>query len=136
MQLNSSICMQHIGDFNYPRLADFGAAISGANKSQCQEVLEELDVSSTRKSWYFVLVSWSLHLLSHLLSFRFYEVPLYHNILKSDVIVSQNSQVDLMQDKILKTNISNELYEFPRTIINIISKKSVLSKLRNMWGMT
>ncbi|KAL1826959.1 hypothetical protein ACET3Z_005371 [Daucus carota] len=35
---------QHIGDFNYPRLADFGAAISGANKSQCQEVLEELDV--------------------------------------------------------------------------------------------
>ncbi|CAA2959609.1 lon protease homolog 1, mitochondrial-like [Olea europaea subsp. europaea] len=35
---------QHIGDFNYPRLADFGAAISGANKSQCQQVLEELDV--------------------------------------------------------------------------------------------
>ncbi|XP_047339241.1 lon protease homolog 1, mitochondrial-like [Impatiens glandulifera] len=35
---------QHIGDFNYPRLADFGAAISGANKHQCQEVLEELDV--------------------------------------------------------------------------------------------
>ncbi|KAL3515960.1 hypothetical protein ACH5RR_022862 [Cinchona calisaya] len=35
---------QHIGDFNYPRLADFGAAISGANKFQCQEVIEELDV--------------------------------------------------------------------------------------------
>ncbi|TVU37125.1 hypothetical protein EJB05_10421 [Eragrostis curvula] len=35
---------QHIGDFNYPRLADFGAAISGANKFLCQEVLEELDV--------------------------------------------------------------------------------------------
>ncbi|KAK9292324.1 hypothetical protein L1049_020290 [Liquidambar formosana] len=35
---------QHIGDFNYPRLADFGAAISGANKLQLQEVLEELDV--------------------------------------------------------------------------------------------
>ncbi|GAB4855648.1 hypothetical protein Ancab_024270 [Ancistrocladus abbreviatus] len=35
---------QHIGDFNYPRLADFGAAISGANKIQCQQVLEELDV--------------------------------------------------------------------------------------------
>ncbi|CAI0459653.1 unnamed protein product [Linum tenue] len=35
---------QHIGDFNYSRLADFGAAISGANKLQCQEVLEELDV--------------------------------------------------------------------------------------------
>ncbi|GMG99775.1 hypothetical protein Nepgr_001615 [Nepenthes gracilis] len=35
---------QHIGDFNYPRLADFGAAISGANKLQCQQVLEELDV--------------------------------------------------------------------------------------------
>ncbi|KAF4389771.1 hypothetical protein F8388_009904 [Cannabis sativa] len=35
---------QHIGDFNFPRLADFGAAISGANKLQCQEVLEELDV--------------------------------------------------------------------------------------------
>ncbi|CAI0381776.1 unnamed protein product [Linum tenue] len=36
---------QHIGDFNYSRLADFGAAISGASKLQCQEVLEELDVS-------------------------------------------------------------------------------------------
>ncbi|ONM26305.1 Lon protease homolog 2 peroxisomal [Zea mays] len=35
---------QHIGDFNYQRLADFGAAISGANKLLCQEVLEELDV--------------------------------------------------------------------------------------------
>ncbi|XP_059648424.1 lon protease homolog 1, mitochondrial-like [Cornus florida] len=35
---------QHIGDFNYSRLADFGAAISGAEKSQCQQVLEELDV--------------------------------------------------------------------------------------------
>ncbi|CAN1161605.1 Lon protease homolog 1, mitochondrial [Linum perenne] len=37
---------KHIGDFNYSRLADFGAAISGANKSQCQEVLAELDVNS------------------------------------------------------------------------------------------
>ncbi|KAJ8526478.1 hypothetical protein K7X08_028955 [Anisodus acutangulus] len=36
--------IQHIGDFNYARLADFGAAISGANKLQCQQVLEELDV--------------------------------------------------------------------------------------------
>ncbi|KAJ6974180.1 hypothetical protein NC653_030303 [Populus alba x Populus x berolinensis] len=36
--------LQHVGDFNFPRLADFGAAISGANKLQCQEVLEELDV--------------------------------------------------------------------------------------------
>ncbi|KAD2393015.1 hypothetical protein E3N88_39992 [Mikania micrantha] len=35
---------QHIGDFNYPRLADFSAAISGSNKLQCQLVLEELDV--------------------------------------------------------------------------------------------
>ncbi|KAD6795492.1 hypothetical protein E3N88_06388 [Mikania micrantha] len=35
---------QHIGDFNYPKLADFGAAISGSNKLQCQQVLEELDV--------------------------------------------------------------------------------------------
>ncbi|CAH1426289.1 unnamed protein product [Lactuca virosa] len=35
---------QHMGDFNYPRLADFGAAISGSNKVQCQQVLEELDV--------------------------------------------------------------------------------------------
>ncbi|PNY09423.1 ion protease mitochondrial-like, partial [Trifolium pratense] len=34
----------HIGDFTYARLADFGAAISGANKLQCQQVLEELDV--------------------------------------------------------------------------------------------
>lgn len=38
------LIMQHIGDFNYPRLADFGAAISGANKLECQQVLEELDV--------------------------------------------------------------------------------------------
>ncbi|CAI9287216.1 unnamed protein product [Lactuca saligna] len=35
---------QHMGDFNYSRLADFGAAISGSNKVQCQQVLEELDV--------------------------------------------------------------------------------------------
>lgn len=35
---------QHVGDFNFPRLADFGAAISGANKLLCQRVLEELDV--------------------------------------------------------------------------------------------
>ncbi|XP_020887889.1 lon protease homolog 4, chloroplastic/mitochondrial isoform X1 [Arabidopsis lyrata subsp. lyrata] len=35
---------QHIGEFNYPRLADFGAGISGANKHQNQGVLEELDV--------------------------------------------------------------------------------------------
>ncbi|CAI9103521.1 OLC1v1002018C1 [Oldenlandia corymbosa var. corymbosa] len=35
---------QHIGDFDSPRLADFGAAISGADKSHLQKVLEELDV--------------------------------------------------------------------------------------------
>ncbi|XP_068662036.1 lon protease homolog, mitochondrial-like isoform X2 [Aristolochia californica] len=35
---------QYIGEFNYPRVADFGAAISGANKIYCQQVLEELDV--------------------------------------------------------------------------------------------
>ncbi|KAF3535177.1 hypothetical protein F2Q69_00024929 [Brassica cretica] len=35
---------QHIGEFTYPRLADFGAAICGANRHQAQEVLEELDV--------------------------------------------------------------------------------------------
>ncbi|CAH2044504.1 unnamed protein product [Thlaspi arvense] len=34
----------HIGDFTYPRLADFGAAICGANRHQTQEVLEELDI--------------------------------------------------------------------------------------------
>ncbi|XP_044483406.1 lon protease homolog 1, mitochondrial-like [Mangifera indica] len=35
---------QHVGDFSFPKLADFGAAISGGNKLQCQQVLEELDV--------------------------------------------------------------------------------------------
>ncbi|XP_068658607.1 lon protease homolog, mitochondrial-like [Aristolochia californica] len=35
---------QYIGEFNYSRVADFGAAISGANKLHCQQVLEELDV--------------------------------------------------------------------------------------------
>nr|XP_043624876.1 lon protease homolog 1, mitochondrial-like [Erigeron canadensis] len=36
---------QHIDDFSYHRLADFGAGISsGSNKLQCQQVLEELDV--------------------------------------------------------------------------------------------
>ncbi|VFQ84933.1 unnamed protein product [Cuscuta campestris] len=39
----------HIGDFNYARLADFGAAISGANKQHCQQVLEELDVHNRLK---------------------------------------------------------------------------------------
>ncbi|KAM7273340.1 hypothetical protein ACFE04_028004 [Oxalis oulophora] len=36
--------VQHVGDFNISKLADFGAAISGANKAQCQKVLEELEV--------------------------------------------------------------------------------------------
>ncbi|KAF8089656.1 hypothetical protein N665_0500s0021 [Sinapis alba] len=35
---------QHIGDFSYQHLADFGAGISGANKHTNQGVLEELDV--------------------------------------------------------------------------------------------
>ncbi|KAK2638361.1 hypothetical protein Ddye_026156 [Dipteronia dyeriana] len=35
---------QHIGDFSFPRLADFGTAISGGNKVQCQAAFEELDV--------------------------------------------------------------------------------------------
>ncbi|TYH80670.1 hypothetical protein ES332_D03G147500v1 [Gossypium tomentosum] len=38
------IAYKHIVDFNFPRLADFGAAISSANKLQCQQVIEELDV--------------------------------------------------------------------------------------------
>ncbi|KAG0472086.1 hypothetical protein HPP92_016632 [Vanilla planifolia] len=33
-----------IGEFTYGRLADFGAALSMANKLLCQQVLEELDV--------------------------------------------------------------------------------------------
>lgn len=41
--------IQHVGDFTYPRVADFGAAISGANKQQCQQVLEELDVHKRLK---------------------------------------------------------------------------------------
>ncbi|CAL0320944.1 unnamed protein product [Lupinus luteus] len=40
---------KHIGDFTIPRLADFGAAISGANKLQLQQVLEELDVYNRLK---------------------------------------------------------------------------------------
>ncbi|KAK4850464.1 hypothetical protein QYF36_006986 [Acer negundo] len=36
---------QHIGDFSFPSLADFGAAISGGNKVQCQAVLQELNES-------------------------------------------------------------------------------------------
>ncbi|CAL9219764.1 unnamed protein product [Arabidopsis halleri] len=35
---------QYLSEFNYPKLADFGAGISGANKHQNQGVLEELDV--------------------------------------------------------------------------------------------
>eukprot|EP00252_Welwitschia_mirabilis_P014034 TRINITY_DN31058_c0_g1_i1.p1 TRINITY_DN31058_c0_g1~~TRINITY_DN31058_c0_g1_i1.p1 ORF type:complete len:1021 (-),score=243.25 TRINITY_DN31058_c0_g1_i1:285-3347(-) len=35
---------QHVGDFSFSRLADFGAAISGANRKQLQEALEELEV--------------------------------------------------------------------------------------------
>ncbi|XP_062000526.1 lon protease homolog 1, mitochondrial-like isoform X1 [Rosa rugosa] len=40
---------QHISDFNFTRIADFGAAISGANKLQCQKVLEEIDVHDRLK---------------------------------------------------------------------------------------
>ncbi|XP_020682302.1 lon protease homolog, mitochondrial isoform X2 [Dendrobium catenatum] len=35
---------RYIGEFTYGRLADFGAALSMANKLLCQQVLEELDV--------------------------------------------------------------------------------------------
>uniref|UniRef100_A0A5B7ADI8 Lon protease homolog, mitochondrial n=1 Tax=Davidia involucrata TaxID=16924 RepID=A0A5B7ADI8_DAVIN len=40
---------QHVGDFNYQKLADFGAAICGANKLHSQQVLEELDVHKRLK---------------------------------------------------------------------------------------
>jgi len=65
--------LQHVGDFNFPRLADFGAAISGANKLQCQEVLEELDVSISRNiiwwsSFCHLQFSWCLILLVHEIS--------------------------------------------------------------------
>ncbi|XVF05956.1 hypothetical protein REPUB_Repub06bG0006000 [Reevesia pubescens] len=48
--LNSSPCICTLPEIFlqsvliFPRLADFGATISGANKLQCQQVLEELDV--------------------------------------------------------------------------------------------
>ncbi|XP_028548646.1 lon protease homolog, mitochondrial isoform X8 [Dendrobium catenatum] len=35
--------LKYIGEFTYGRLADFGAALSMANKLLCQQVLEELD---------------------------------------------------------------------------------------------
>ncbi|KAK1581125.1 hypothetical protein Q3G72_003345 [Acer saccharum] len=41
---------QHIGDFSFPRLADFGAAITGGNKVQCQAVLEELNLLEASSS--------------------------------------------------------------------------------------
>lgn len=40
---------RYIGDFTYGRLADFGAALSTANKLLCQQVLEELDVHTRLK---------------------------------------------------------------------------------------
>ncbi|PKA54950.1 Lon protease like, mitochondrial [Apostasia shenzhenica] len=40
---------QYIGEFTYARLADFGAALSMANKLLCQQVLEELDVHKRLK---------------------------------------------------------------------------------------
>lgn len=55
--------VQHIGDFNFPRLADFGAAISGANKLQCQEVLEELDVSIIQHICMWLLILKNLILI-------------------------------------------------------------------------
>ncbi|XP_071740939.1 lon protease homolog 1, mitochondrial-like [Rutidosis leptorrhynchoides] len=36
--------VEHIGDLNYPRVADFAATVSFLDKLQCQQVLEELDV--------------------------------------------------------------------------------------------
>ncbi|CAH2054929.1 unnamed protein product [Thlaspi arvense] len=39
-----STLTDHMSDFKYPHLADFGAGISGANKQQNQGVLEELDI--------------------------------------------------------------------------------------------
>ena len=53
-------------DFNYQKLADFGAGISDAKKHKIQEVLEELDVSSLtvsffmlklpQKEWYSIFI--------------------------------------------------------------------------------
>lgn len=48
--------LQHIGEFNYARLADFGAAISGANKLQCLAVLEELDVCRLYRLYSFMVL--------------------------------------------------------------------------------
>lgn len=50
-----------MGDFNYPRLADFGAAISGANKLECQQVLEELDVRDATHLVKFCLASFDIY---------------------------------------------------------------------------
>lgn len=62
--------MQHIGDFNFPRLADFGAAISGANKLQCQQVLEELDVSISQSFLGFLVSESSILFVSENISIQ------------------------------------------------------------------
>lgn len=69
--------VQHISDFNFPRIADFGAAISGANKLQCQQVLEELDVSTTQNPlcWWLIIIELTFYVIH------------YQNLLKSRIQV-------------------------------------------------
>jgi hypothetical protein len=67
--LCSFFLFQHMGDFNYPRLADFGAAISGANKFLCQEVLEELDVNVLTLRLLFFPFIFLTHFIFHVSSY-------------------------------------------------------------------
>ena len=40
--------MQQVGEFSAPRMADFGAAMTTADETMLQQVLEELNVSDVQ----------------------------------------------------------------------------------------
>lgn len=69
-----------MGDFNYPRLADFGAAISGANKLLCQKVLEELDVRVLLEATFSLLNVFIFHVASF--TYRHFIVTLHAVLLR------------------------------------------------------
>ncbi|TXG65366.1 hypothetical protein EZV62_006641 [Acer yangbiense] len=91
---------EHIGDFSFPWLADFGAAISGGNKVQCQAVLEELDV--------FTSIAKAIEeMISDKISFDAYGISLSDK--NFDVLRSQKI---LDEDHFVLNDVKERILEF------------------------
>jgi ATP-dependent Lon protease len=98
---------QHIGEFNFPRLADFGAAISGANKFLCQQVLEELDVSKKLLcSHLFEMIRLDVELFYHVTIFE----QVYKRLKLTLELVKKEMEISKLQ---VELNISLTKFYLP-----------------------